>query len=67
MAGNLTVTSHTKHVHLRYKNVNDCVEDGTVKIAFGKFIENDNDFLTRNLNRELNKKHLNKMIDKKTK
>ena len=35
MVGNVTVTS-TKHVDIRYKYVNEYVEDGIVKILFMK-------------------------------
>ena len=34
MASNITTTSHTKHVDIWYKYVNDYVEDWIVKIIF---------------------------------
>ena len=34
MASNITTTSHTKHVDIWYKYVNEYVEDGIVKIIF---------------------------------
>ena len=36
MANNITTTSHTKQVDIRYKYVNEHVEDGIVKIIFVK-------------------------------
>ena len=42
MASNITTTSHTKHVDIRYKYVNKYVEDEVVKIVFVKSAENDN-------------------------
>ena len=34
MASNITITCHTKHVDIRYKYVNEYVEDRVVKIVF---------------------------------
>ena len=34
MAGNVTATSHTKHVDIRYMNVNEYVENGIEIIVF---------------------------------
>ena len=34
MASNITTTCHMKHVDIRYKYVNEYVEDGVVKIVF---------------------------------
>ena len=36
MAGNATATSHTKHVDIKYKYVNEHVKDSNVKIVFMK-------------------------------
>ena len=52
-AGNITATSHTKCADLRYKYVNEYVEDKIVEIVFVKSAENDGSFLTENLSREL--------------
>ena len=43
MASNVTTMSHTKHVDIRYKYVNDYVEDRLVKIIFVKSAENNRD------------------------
>ena len=34
MASNIMTTSCTKHVDIRYKYVNECVQDGVVKMIF---------------------------------
>ena len=48
MVGNITNTSHTKHVDICYKYANDYVEDGIVKIIFAKSADNNSDILTKN-------------------
>ena len=65
MVQNVTTTSRTKHVDIRYKFVNEYVEDGTVKIIFVKSKENDADIFTKNLNGELHAKHSSKFVKKK--
>ncbi len=57
MAQNVTTTSQTKHVDIRYKFVNKYVEDGIVKITFVKAKENDADIFTKNLKWELHATH----------
>ena len=44
MASNITTTSHTKHVDIWYKNVNEFVEDGIVKIILVKSADNDSTY-----------------------
>ena len=65
MASNITTTCHTKHVDIRYKYVNEYVEDGVVKIVFVKSADNDSDILTKNLSAELHEKHSKKMVGEK--
>ena len=48
MAGNVTVTSHTNHVNIRYMYLNEYVEDGIVKIVLSKSAENDSNIPTKN-------------------
>ena len=62
MARNIMTISHTKHVDIQYKYVNEYVEDGIVMIIFVKSAENDNDILTKNLSAELHAKHARKMV-----
>ena len=42
MTSSITTTSHTKHVDIRYKYVNENVEDGIVNTIFIKSAENEN-------------------------
>ena len=42
MSSNITTTSHTKHVYVRYKYVNESIEYGVVKIIFIKSAANNN-------------------------
>ena len=51
-----------KHFDIRYKYVNEFVEDEIVKIAFVKSAESDNDLLTKNLSRECHSKYTKKII-----
>ena len=64
MASNITTTCHTKHVDIRYKYVNEYVEDGVVQIVFVKSADNDSDILSKNLSAEPHEKHSKKMIEK---
>ena len=53
MASNITTISCTKHMDIRYKYVNECVEQGIVQIIFVKSADNDSNILTKNLSAEL--------------
>ena len=46
MVSNITTMSCTKHIPIRYKYVNEYVEDRIVKIVFVKSAEHDNDIVT---------------------
>ena len=48
MGGNLIATSHTKHMDIRYKHVNEYRKDSIVKIVFLQSAENDSNVLTKN-------------------
>ena len=56
MANNITTMCCTKHVDIRYKYVNEYVEDRVVKIVFVKSAESDSNILTKNLSVELHEK-----------
>ena len=56
MDSNIFTTSHTKHVDIKYKYLNEYVEDRIVKIIFVKTTENDSNILTKNLSAKQNKK-----------
>ena len=47
MASNIMTISHTKHVDIWYKYVNEYVEDGIVKIIFLKSADNGSNILTK--------------------
>ena len=53
MRSNVTATSHTKHVDIRNKYVNEYVEDKIEDIVFVKSVKNDCNILTNNLGGEL--------------
>ena len=65
MTDNVTATSCTKHVDLRYKNVNKYVEDGIVNIVFDMSVANDSGILMKTLGGELHEEHPNKLIGEK--
>ena len=65
MASNITTTCCTKNVDIRYKYVNEYVEDGVVKIVFVKSADNDSNILTKNFSAELHEKHSKKMVIEK--
>ena len=48
MGGNVIATSHTKHMDIRYKYVNEYRKDSIVKIVFLQSAENDSNVLTKN-------------------
>ena len=64
MARNIMSMSCTKHMDVRYKYVNECVEDSIVKIIF-ESADNDSDILTKNLNAELHEQHSKTMVVEK--
>ena len=53
MAGDVTIFSHTKHVDIRYKYVNEFIEDRIVKIVLVKSAGIDSNILMKNLSGEL--------------
>ena len=65
MECNITTTSQTEHVDIRYKYVHQYVEDRIIKIVFVKSACNDSDILTKNLSTEMHEKHSKKMVDEK--
>ena len=65
MASNITTTSCTKHIDIRYKYVNEYVEDKVVKIILVKSTDNDSSILNKSLSTELHDKHSKKMVGEK--
>ena len=67
MAGNVTASSHEKHLDIWYDYVNKYVRDVIVKILFLKSMDNISKHSHKNLSNELHGKHSNKMIGEKLK
>ena len=55
-------TDTTEYADIRYKYVNEYVEDGVIKIIFVKSGDNDSDIMTKNLGGDLYSKHSNKLV-----
>ena len=62
MSKNITTTGPTKHVDVRFKYVNEYVEEVIVKIMFVRLSKNDSDICTKNLGTNLYGKHSRKMV-----
>ena len=65
MAENPGISQRTKHVDVRFKFVNELVNDGFLEVIFVKTLENDSDIFTKNLSVELQNKHADKMVGQK--
>ena len=65
MASNIITMPHTKQVDIRYKYVNEYVDDGVIKIIFVESTDNDSHNPKKNLCAELHEKHSKMMVDKK--
>ena len=63
MVGNVTATSHMKHMDIGYKYSNQYEEDETVKIMHLKSAAGNSNILIKNLDCKLHVKHSSKMID----
>ena len=48
VASNITTTSHTKQVDIKYNYLNEYIEDRIVKIIFVESADNDSNILTKN-------------------
>ena len=57
MASNIATTSHTEHIGIRFKYINEYTEDRVVKIIFVKSTENYNDILTKNVSVMFHEEH----------
>jgi hypothetical protein len=62
MAENNMSNNQTKHVNTRYHFVRGFIEDGTIKVEFIRSENNDSDIFTKNLGKELFKKHSGKFM-----
>jgi hypothetical protein len=62
MAENSSSGIRTHHIDNRYHFVREHVEDGLIKIFFVKSSINDADMFTKNVEKEANEKHFNKIL-----
>ena len=62
MAENVSTSSRTKHVDIRYHFVQEFIEDGFIKIIFVRTGDNKADIFTKNVVGELYDKHTNDMV-----
>ena len=67
MASNITTTSCTQHVDIRYKYVNEYPKDRVFENVFIKSADNDSNILIKNLSAGIQKKHSKKMKGEKLK
>ena len=67
MSENVSVSTRTKHVDIRYRFVQEFVLDGFLKIIFVRTKMNDADIFTNNLGGDLYYCHSRKMITEKGK
>ena len=62
MAENIAVSPKTKHIQVRYRFVNELVEDKLLEVVFVGTLDNDADLFTKNVKGELYEKHSEKMV-----
>ena len=65
MASNITTMLCNKPVDIRYKYMNNYVDDRVVETVFVKFADSDSNILTKNFSADLHEKHSKKMVDEK--
>jgi len=63
MTENVTATSKTKHVEIRYHFVREFVQDGFLKIVFANMKENDADIFTKNVRGDILEDHWKKLLE----
>ena len=66
MAENMTVRNRTKHIDIRFRFVNDMVEEGFIEIIFVKTQENIADMFTKNMHGDTAQKYHGKLIEEVT-
>ncbi len=64
MAENVTTSTRTRHVDVRYHFVREFVEDGFIKIIFVRTTENNADIFTKNVTGELYDTHTRSFLGK---
>ena len=62
LASNATTSQRTRHIDVRYHFVRDYVEDGVVQIVFVRSEDNDADMFTKNVSKDVYKRHMEKYM-----
>jgi hypothetical protein len=65
MAQNASPGVRTRHADTLYHFVRENLEDGMIKVEFVKSSENDSDIFTKNLNQEIYKRHMEKILEER--
>ena len=65
MAKNEPSNHQTKHINTRYHFVRELIEDGIIEVEFVRSENNDSNIFTKNLGRELFKRHSGKIMAEK--
>ena len=65
MSQNISTSSKAKHVDIRYRFVNEMVEDEFLKIIFVKTAENVSDGFTKNVSSETYESHIKEYLSKR--
>jgi hypothetical protein len=65
IAENVSATSRTKHIDIRYHYVREFIDEGFLKVKFVKSSENKSDIFTKNVSSELYNKHKGNFIMKR--
>jgi hypothetical protein len=64
MAANVTTSTHTRHVDVRYHFVREFVENGFIRIVFVRTTENTADIFTKNVTGDLYDTHTGSFLGK---
>ena len=65
MTENTSTSRRTKHVHIRYRYVNEMVINGFLKIVFVKTKDNVADIFTKNVTSEVYKTHVKSFLSER--
>ena len=65
IAENVTTTSRTKHIDLRYRFIHEYIDDGFMKVIFCRSEDNKSDIFTKNVTGETFEAHIDSFVDTK--
>ena len=65
MGDNAKASLRTKHIDVRYHFIREYIVDGTVEIIFVPSENNDADIFTKNVGKEVHKKHSMKFTEER--